>query len=325
LANSLLTERPKDPVAPPSIVAEGDRSRDEYHPDLSFFDALPAPFGPARIEISVGGIAARIHGLSARQQSELAARYGVFARTTGESAAGRLEVDLRQSPRPSFLRVAGGAKPEMYRLLTRWEGDVLLAWSYEWAATYRFSSGTATLVAASGDRVVFDRLVENFLRVAFAHAALEKGGVLLHAAGVVRDGAAYAFFGPSGSGKTTVTTLSPGAVVLSDDLLLVVPEGREFRASSVPFRGLLTPPATTDRLYPLTGLFRLVKDAEVFVEPLSRPRAVGEIVQSLPFVTDRPEKAPRILDVVSALAEAVPVGRLHFRKDQEFWRAVHRG
>ena len=49
---------------------------------------------------------------------------------------------------------------------------------------------------------------------------------------------------------------------------------------------------------------------------------MGELVQSLPFVTDRPEAASRVLDVASDLAEAVPVRRLHFRKDPGFWRLL---
>lgn len=321
MANSLLTERPKESTIP-SIVQEGGQHRDEFHPDLSFFEELPAPFGTARLDLRVGKISVCIHGLSARQHAELAARYGVFARGSMESAGVDLDIDVRQSPRPEFLKVARGSKPEMYRLLTRWEGDALLAWSYEWAAVYRFASRQATLVATSGERVVFDRLIENALRVAYAHMVLERGGILLHGAGVVRDGRAFAFFGPSGSGKTTVTTFSSGDLILSDDLLLIVRDGDGMKASSVPFRGLLTPPATSDRLYPLAGLYRLVKDTNVFVEELSRPRAVGEIVQSLPFVTDRAETAPKILDVVSDLAEAAPIHRLHFRKDPEFWRVI---
>jgi hypothetical protein len=93
-------------------------------------------------------------------------------------------------------------------------------------------------------------------------------------------------------------------------------------ASSVPFRGLLAPPATTDARYPLAGLFRLVKDRTDFLEDLGRPQAVGQVVQSLPFVTERAESAPRILDVVSDLVASATVRKLHFRKDPGFWRVI---
>jgi hypothetical protein len=293
----------------------------EFHPDSSFFAELPGPFGPHELCVRAAGISARLEGLSPRQRAELAARYGIFARTV-EDLVPDLRVRLSRSPRPSFLRVQSGAEPEMYRLLMRREGSDLLAWSYEWASSTCFDDGEGVLVATSDERVVFDRAVENYLRVAFAHLALEKGGFLLHGAAVVRGGRAFVFFGPSGSGKTTVTALSKGDRVLSDDLVMIVREGRGFAAASVPFRGLLTPPATSSESYELAGLFRLVKDSEHFLEELNRPRAVGEVVQSLPFVTERPEAGPRILEIVSDAVQSTRVSRLHFRKDAALWRVL---
>lgn len=306
-----------DRVGPSMEETGGDR-----HPDARLFEAQHPAFGAGAIELRIGGISVRVTGLSARQHADLAARYGIFARPRGGEAVRDLEIEVRRSPVDGFLKVSRQVPAEFYRLLMRREGGALLAWAYEWAGLCRFEEKKATLLAASEERVVFDRCVENFLRVVFAHLALEKGGILLHGAAVVRDGRAHVFFGPSGSGKTTVTTLSGGSRILSDDLILIVPEGKTFVASSVPFRGLLAPAATEDRTYPLAWLFRLVKDSEVFIEDLSRPRAVGEIVQSLPFVTDRPEAAPRILEVVSDIAGLVAVRRLHFRKDASFWGIV---
>jgi hypothetical protein len=293
----------------------------DFHPALGFFDDLPETFGSQRLRVSVGGITASISGLSPSSKAGLAARYGIFSRG-GEGAPVDLQVDLRRSPRPDFLRVGTGPELETYRLLTRLESGALLAWSYEWAACLRFERKAAILAVVSDDRVLFDRSLENFLRVAFAHLALAKGGILIHGAGVVRDGRAFVFFGPSGSGKTTATTLSSGSRVLSDDLLLITREGSKFRAASVPFRGLLAPPATSEETYPIAGMFRLVKDQADFLEDLGRPQAVGQIVQSLPFVTDRAEAGPRILDVVGDLVNDVPVKKLHFRKDPGFWRVI---
>jgi hypothetical protein len=264
----------------------------------------------------------RLEGLSSRQQSELAARYGIFARRRDDEAGVDIRLAVRRSPRDAFLRVAPSGPAELYRLLSKEIDGSLMAWSYEWAALWSRAAGEATLAATTGDREIFDRIIENFLRVVFAHEILERGGLLLHGAGVVRDGQAWLFFGPSGSGKTTVTTLSAGARILSDDLVMIVPGGRGFVACSVPFRGLLTPPAMSDRSYPVAGLFRLVKDSEDRVEPLDPARAVGELVQSLPFITDCPGAAPRMLEVASAVAGAAPVSTLRFRKDSTFWGVV---
>jgi len=327
LEKSLATEdtnAARDPFRS-GMAGEGDGvPAGEFHPERSFFGTLGGPFGDRQLVIRAAGVSARLAGLSPRQHADLAARYGIFARKEASVDDVDLSVDVRRSPRASFLKPRGGAVPETHRLLARREGPDLLAWSYDWAACAGAEGGAAILAAASEDRVAFDRTIENFLRVTFAHLALRKGGVLLHGAAVVRGGRAFVFFGPSGSGKTTVTLMSRGSRILSDDLVMLVPSGEQggFVASSVPFRGLLAPQATSDERYPLAGLFRLVQDTTDFLEDVSRPRAVGEIVQSLPFVMEEPDAAERALEVASSLSASAPVKRLHFRKDAGFWKVI---
>jgi hypothetical protein len=312
------------PSAAPGVRMPSGLPQDDFHPEVSFFEGLPGPFGERRLELKVAGMTACVEGLSSRQHADMAARYGIFARAEPEKGSGPadLRVRVHRSPRDRFLRVRPGAGPELYRLLMRREGRYLVAWSYEWASRTDFESRVATLAAADGERVVFDRTIENYLRVGFAHLALQRGGFLLHGAAVVRGGRAFVFFGPSGSGKTTVTLLSKGDRVLSDDLVMLVPEGGTFAAASVPFRGLLTPPATSGDRHPIAGLFRLVQDSTDHLEEMGGARAVGEIVQSLPFVTERPEAAPGILEIAGSLARAIPVQRLHFTKSSRFWKVI---
>ena len=54
-------------------------------------------------------------------------------------------------------------------------------------------------------------------------------------------------------------------------------------------------------------------------------RAVGEVVQSLPFVTESPEAGARILEIVGDAVQATRVSRLHFTKDDAFWGIVESG
>src|SRR2546422_5182960 len=89
------------------------------------------------------------------------------------------------------------------------------------------------VVRSEGD--LFERGLENFLRVLTASFVLDRGGFLLHAAAVVRGGRAYVYFRPSGSGKTTVTDLSPGGLVLSGDLTLVVHNNGRQEAAGISF------------------------------------------------------------------------------------------
>ena len=148
---------------------------------------------------------------------------------------------------------------------------------------------------------------------------------MFHSAGIVREGRAFLLFGPSGSGKTTACMHSSDARVLSDDLVLVLPgsEGRSGpRAVSIPFRGHMAELPGRQMSFPVAGFYRLVKDSDVFVEPLTEARGVSEVVGSLPFVTDRPENGAAILDAVGKALTEAPAFRLHFRKDRTFWRAI---
>lgn len=77
-------------------------------------------------------------------------------------------------------------------------------------------------------------------------------------------------------------------------------------------------------MFPVAGFYRLVQADEDRVVPLTGARAVGELVGSLPFVTERHGSASKAIDVVSRAAASTPVGLLHFRKDRTFWSAIER-
>jgi len=164
--------------------------------------------------------------------------------------------------------------------------------------------------------------VENFLRVLTASFILERGGLLMHASGVVRGGKAHLFFGPSGRGKTTVTLLSPDDVVLSDDLSLIIPNGDFFEATGIPFGMAHHRTPDTRDSFPIASLNSLAQSLEVSREPLTGARALAETVASLPFVMQETGQSQRALEVASRLLQVVPAYRLSFRKDPSFWAMV---
>ena len=301
-----------------SVLGVGD-----FVPDLGFHRRLSRRVGGESLTLAVGGQAVRLGGLTAGHVAVLTHRYGIFCSTPGEMAA---EIVVGMSPKPAFLlprRDSG--EVEFYRVHTSWEENVLLATSYEWSGWYDRDASRGGLTLASvneHDTRAFDRSFENFLRVLYAHLFVQRDGFLLHSAGLVRDGRAYLFFGPSGVGKTTVTALSPDATVLSDDLTLVLRDGETYGACSVPFRGVFAPQPETAQVFPVAGFFRLVQDTEDRLVRLVGARAVGEIVGSLPFVTERSEMAGDVIDTVALATGRIPVFELHFRKAPTFWEAI---
>jgi len=295
---------------------------EDFVPDRRYHEAARRSPGSISLTITVAGVSVRLEGLDPQRAETLRRRYGVFC----EAGSGVPDMVVRVSlaDRPGFLQVLQAS--EYYRVDTRWDGDMLLASSYEWAGWIDPSSkegGLSLAEVTQVDDAAFDRSVENFLRVVYAHLMVARGGFVLHSAGLVRRGHAWLFFGPSGSGKTTVTTLSPEALVLSDDLTLVVPTpAGGYGACSVPFRGVFAPQPRSIETFPLAGFFRLVQDTEDRLETVEGARAVAELVGSLPFVTQRPEWAGAVMDAVAGAVSKVPVFRLHFRKDRTFWQVI---
>jgi hypothetical protein len=163
--------------------------------------------------------------------------------------------------------------------------------------------------------------VEYFIRTIYALWLFEMGGLLLHSAGLVRDGAAYLFFGHSGSGKTTVSRLSPTATVLNDDLIALWPTATGWVAHSTPFWNP-TQVKPVSNAAPLAGLFRLVQDQRVWLEDVTPALAVAELAASAPIVSADAQRSAMLVARCTQLLRQVSLKRLHFRKDDSFWDVV---
>jgi hypothetical protein len=163
--------------------------------------------------------------------------------------------------------------------------------------------------------------VDYFVRAFIALLAFRSGGLLIHAAGIVRQGQTYLFFGHSGSGKTTVARNSVNDLVLNDDLLVLFLDSSGWQAYATPFwnPGQVQPvPGGA----PMVGLYRLVQDTQVFLEPMSKAQALAELVSNIPIIPDDPAKGKVLLERLQKLLESVPVWRLHFLPDASFWNFI---
>lgn len=169
--------------------------------------------------------------------------------------------------------------------------------------------------------------IDYFIRVVCALLAFENNGVMFHAAGVVREGRAFLFFGHSGAGKTTVARLSAGGLILNDDLLVLLPRGgsaepqASWIAHATPFWNptQVKPASESARV---AGLFRLVQDRQVFLEPMGKAQALAEFLSNIPVIPDDPQRNAILIDRSLRLLDDVPVFRLHFLPDDSFWPVI---
>jgi len=282
--------------------------------------------------LDIAGIRFALHGLSFPLASALRDRFLVFL-AESPSATPDLSVTVLPSEIEQYLPSPSEGGPLTYQLLTEFrEGRLhLRSYCFEGAldlpgrnAEIRLCAGRRGAAGSAEPMEPPPRSVENFLRVALSWKAVDRGGLLLHASGVVRAGRAYLFFGPSGAGKTTIARLSPEELLLNDDCILILPEADGFTASGVPFKGAEDAGARDAGSFPIAGLFRLVQAPVPACSRLAPARGASEILSSIPFVTERPEGFERVFTTVEQLVRRAPVYRLEFRRDPDFWPVIER-
>lgn len=179
------------------------------------------------------------------------------------------------------------------------------------------SRKSATLTARSAAPLAD---VEYFLRILTALLAYNDDGLLIHGSALLVAGQVYLFIGQSGSGKTTVASLSSHAIALSDDLVVVRRGAQGWRAYGTPFWNSETTRRQGQTASgPLAGIYKLIKDQDVFLAPMSPVTAAAELLASCPVVNGQPGLLAGVLSRCRALAAATPVQQLHFRKDTSFW------
>lgn len=197
------------------------------------------------------------------------------------------------------------------------DGDVLHYESYRVRGELNLTTRQATVELDPRSDI------ENFLRVIYAWLCLQHGSLLLHAAGVVKDGCGFVFFGPSGAGKSTTAGISAEVgTVLSDDIVIIRKRDDEYYLCGVPFFGSLNDFPPRNMSVPLKGIYRLQQDIWSHVEPLSMVKAVAELSASAPFIVQHSALSSDLLTTCYRLAQHVPVRELYFNRTPAFWKVI---
>lgn len=274
-----------------------------------------SPLGGGAVSVRITDFSLRLSGLSEELLEAVRERYHPFIDENGKEG---LSVEFLEGessclgPDDGYLKLEEASFP----------GERVLL-SNDFSGTWNEVLGRGRLFVSAGNSIRSKLTAfENYFRWLAANLLIERGGFLFHSAGLVRNGSAYLFFGHSGAGKSTVTEFSPGAGILSDDLVLVLPDGAAYRASTTPFFGVMSQREKETGSFPLRGCFRLRKSDHVEKKVVSKAQAFGLLIPSCPNIMSGRRRNELLYPALRKFLDTVPVYELFFRKDASFWEAV---
>jgi hypothetical protein len=314
------------PINPMNVFGAGFL----INPDLFPARRGGEPWGGRDLSLTLPGGPYLFTGLNAAQEEAVRGRFGAYCALPDGAPGGvesRLfraaEADFRTfdtrgweygldlDASPAALRLAG------LRLMGRFDWPGRLA-----AALWTPDTGGAA----------FAGIFENFLRVLVAYRLQEEGGAVLHCAAVAGSHGAHLFLGRSGAGKSTVSGLAQerGATVLSDDLNVLRLAGDAVMVEKLPFTGDYGDSRSPLPPGPLAGLYRLEKDTDDSLRPLSRAETVACLLACSPYVNADPHRREDLLANLLRLVRAAgagavpPAWALRFSLAGGFWPILDR-
>lgn len=180
-------------------------------------------------------------------------------------------------------------------------------------------AGTARLLV---DGPPAPALMDYAARVLTALLLDGQGGLLLHGAGLVRQGRGLLLLGPSGTGKTTAARNAAGARVLNDDLVALRPAtGGGWELHATPFSNpSQVPPAWGQA--PLAGILRLRQAGQPALAPLGAGQALAELIAAVPVLVADAGRLPTLTARLAGLVEATPRAILRLAPRPDYWPVV---
>ncbi len=164
--------------------------------------------------------------------------------------------------------------------------------------------------------------LESYLRICYSFLAVENGGLLLHSAGIIRNGNGYIFPGVSGTGKSTIAGLATSRErILSDELVVVRKREDDFLVYSTPFFGTNKSTECNSRAI-LKAAFLPIKDGRVYLEKARPAAALRKLMSSILFFSREDGLNRRLMDISAELVTKIPFYEMYFRRDNSFWERI---
>lgn len=162
-----------------------------------------------------------------------------------------------------------------------------------------------------------------FIRLIVSVIIIDRGGLAIHSAGILKNNRAYIFSGPSGHGKSTIVKLTDNPRLFSDEVTLVrKDESGIFKVHHSPFRSEFHT-ESLDSTGKIAGMFFLQQDSSVYLESLPKTQALIKMLPNVFFpIIARNQFEPKIFQLcLDFLGQVKPVV-MHFKKDNSFWRCI---
>jgi hypothetical protein len=163
--------------------------------------------------------------------------------------------------------------------------------------------------------------IEIFIRVDTAIRIFNLGGLLVHAAGLEKNGQGFLFTGHSGAGKTTVCRVSTDCLILNDDMIILCPGFPGWIMSATPFWNPTQVPPGTGSV-PLGMILHLKQAKKHKIENVSFPKAIADLFTHIPVIPQNPQQTSVILNRCVDIIKQSRVKELHFLPDSEFWKII---
>ncbi len=290
-------------------------------------DSLSRQWGEDSIHLQLPASFLTIEGLSRDQRRIIGRDYAGFIVSPGnETHTSKVICHAQRLDRPIGLPLEHFSVNGLYTPRKLRAGKEIQITGFNFMARIDRSGvlpAQAVLAVAKEKELASSNVIENFLRILLAHHVLDRGGVMLHSAGILHGGRTFLFCGRSDAGKTTLACKASqaGARVLSDDINLVIPESGRFMAHKVPFTGEFgrwSENRSGCGFFPIGALALLEKAPNLFTIPACAAEAVAWLLTGCPFVNDDSKELQVLLDVLIKLVADTPIVRLGVGRDDSF-------